>query len=156
MSEVVFFEKPGCIGNAKQKRLLVGLGHRLVVRDLLSEPWTAERLRTFFGQLPVADWFNPSAPGIKSGAIDPGTLDQQEALALMLEEPLLIRRPLIETAVGRCCGFESNPVLDALGVQIGAGDDLQACPRDVANEPSCEPTPLNETATADPQGNRWR
>jgi nitrogenase-associated protein len=156
MSEVVFFEKPGCIGNANQKRLLVGLGHRLVVRNLLSEPWTAERLRAFFGDLPVAEWFNPSAPRIKSGAVDPGALDQQEALALMIKEPLLIRRPLIETAEGRCCGFETNPVLDALGVQLGAGDDLQACPRATVNEPPCELIPANGAAKADLDGNRWR
>ena len=158
MTEVVFYEKPGCIGNARQKRLLSGLGHRLVVRDLLTERWSAERLRLFFDTLPVADWFNATAPQVKSGAIDPSTLDEDEALALMLAEPLLIRRPLIETAFGRCCGFESNPVLDALGVRIADGEDLQSCARAAARNPigasagesSCEPRPATATATRSP------
>ena len=34
MAKVVFYEKPGCGGNARQKRLLVQSGHELEVRDL--------------------------------------------------------------------------------------------------------------------------
>ena len=45
MTDVVFYEKPGCLSNARQKALLQALGHRLTVRDLLAEPWTTERLR---------------------------------------------------------------------------------------------------------------
>lgn len=160
MSEIVFYEKPGCIGNANQKRLLAGLGHRLVVQDLLSEPWTAERLRAFFGALPVAGWFNPTAPRIKSGTIDPGTLDEQQALTLMLAEPLLIRRPLIETDQGRCCGFEPNPVLDALGVRFGTDEDLQSCPRASVSEPTCDQPPATaaptDQTTAARTRSRWR
>jgi nitrogenase-associated protein len=155
MTEIVFFEKPGCIGNARQKRLLAGLGHRLLVRDLLSERWTAKRLRPFFGTLPVADWFNPTAPRVKSGAVDPSTLDEDSALALLLAEPLLIRRPLIETEFGRCCGFETNPVLDALGVRLPDGEDLQTCARATVGEPACEPTPPSSAPIAS-TGSPWR
>ena len=48
MSTLIFYEKPGCANNARQKRLLLDAGHELVVRDLLSEPWTAQRLQEFF------------------------------------------------------------------------------------------------------------
>jgi hypothetical protein len=37
--------------------------------NLLTEVWTAERLRLFFEELPVAEWFNRAAPGVKSGDI---------------------------------------------------------------------------------------
>ncbi|HSO84783.1 hypothetical protein [Thiocapsa sp.] len=53
MSSVLFYEKPGCLSNVRQKALPASLGHRLTVRDLLAEPWTAERLRPFFADLPV-------------------------------------------------------------------------------------------------------
>ncbi|ESQ17464.1 MAG: hypothetical protein N838_03535 [Thiohalocapsa sp. PB-PSB1] len=138
VTEIVFYEKPGCIGNARQKRILTRLGHQLEVHDLLSEPWSREQLRAFFCELEVKDWFNPSAPRIKSGHVDPSKLDERSALELLLAEPLLIRRPLIESVHGRCCGFEPNPVLNALGVQFDEGDDLQSCPRDQANEPACD------------------
>jgi nitrogenase-associated protein len=148
MTEIVFYEKPGCIGNAKQKQLLAGLGHRLLVRDLLAEPWSAARLRPFFGTLPVTEWFNPTAPRVKSGAVDLSTLDETQAMALLLAEPLLIRRPLIETAHGRCCGFEPNPVLDVLGVRLADGEDMQSCARATAGEPACERTPASPTPAA--------
>jgi nitrogenase-associated protein len=57
MARVVFWEKPGCAGNARQKALLFASGHKLDVRNLLTEPWDAARLRSFFGARPVANWF---------------------------------------------------------------------------------------------------
>nr|WP_093192039.1 ArsC/Spx/MgsR family protein [Thiocapsa sp. KS1] len=137
MSSVLFYEKPGCLSNAKQKALLASLGHRLTVRNLLSEPWTAERLRPFFGDLPVADWFNPTAPRIKQGEVRPETLDETTALALMLDDPLLIRRPLIESEYGSGCGFEPGSLLTALGVTLAADQDLQSCSRS-GPDPRCD------------------
>lgn len=130
---VVFYEKPGCLSNTRQKALLSAAGHRLDVRDLLAETWTAARLRAFFGTRPVAEWFNPSAPSVNSGEICPEELDESAALTLMLAEPLLIRRPLIEIpaanadGVLRTCGFESGPVLAALGIHPDPAEDLQSC-----------------------------
>ena len=75
MAHVIFYEKPGCANNARQKLLLAAAGHDLDVRNLLAEPWSGERLRDFFGATPVPDWFNSAAPRIKSGEIDPARLD---------------------------------------------------------------------------------
>jgi nitrogenase-associated protein len=136
MSSVLFYEKPGCLSNAKQKALLVSLGHRLTVRNLLAEPWTGERLRPFFGALPVPEWFNSSAPRIKQGEVRPETLDESTALALMLDDPLLIRRPLIESEYGCGCGFEPSRLLTALGVTLSNDQDLQSCSRS-GPDPRC-------------------
>ncbi len=138
MSSVLFYEKPGCRSNARQKALLVSLGHRLSVRNLLAEPWTAERLRPFFGDLAVPDWFNPTAPRIKRSEVLPAMLDETTALALMVEDPLLIRRPLIESEHGLGCGFEPGPLLAALGATLPADEDLQSCSRPGA-DPRCDP-----------------
>jgi nitrogenase-associated protein len=96
MTELVFYEKPGCIGNGMQKSLLSSQGVKYKVRDLLSQPWTAEGLRPFFGDKPVSEWFNASAPQVKSGEIPVDDLSEEEALETMLLEPILIRRPLME------------------------------------------------------------
>ncbi len=129
MTRVVFYEKPGCINNTRQKKLLRGLGHELIERDLLTEMWTVGRLAEFFDGMPLAEWFNPSAPSIKSGSIDPGSLSEKAALALMVKEPLLIRRPLMDTPFGLSVGFDDGPVLRALGVQLEPDVDLQTCVR---------------------------
>lgn len=138
---LVFYEKPGCLSNGRQKEMLRARGHLLEVRDLLSEPWTGPRLRPFFGDRPVPEWFNPSAPRIKNGEVQPDDLDEAQALALMVSDPLLIRRPLIEvrgsanaargrgTPVLRGCGFEPGPFLESLGISLEPADDLQSCAR---------------------------
>jgi len=112
MAHVIFYEKPGCGGNAKQKALLTASGHTLDVRNLLAAPWTAPELESYFGARPVAQWFNMAAPRVKSGEIDPATLTREQALAAMLAEPLLIRRPLMESGGRREAGFE-HALVDA-------------------------------------------
>jgi nitrogenase-associated protein len=129
LAHLQFFEKPGCLTNQRQRALLTALGHSLAVRDLLSEPWTPARLRPFFGERPVAHWFNAAAPRVKSGQVVPDVLGEAAALALMVVDPLLIRRPLLETPWGLCAGFEPGPVLDALGVRLAPGEDLAGCSR---------------------------
>ena len=145
-AELVFYEKPGCVSNARQKALLVEIGHCLEVRNLLVEPWTAERLRPFFGARPVPDWFNPTAPRVRSGEVRPLELTEAQALALMVADPLLIRRPLIEGGGLCACGFEPGPLLDALGVVLEEGVDLQSCSRigqfAEGVQPTCPPPPV--------------
>lgn len=106
MSCIVFYEKPGCATNRLQKQLLRATGLQLEVRDLLSEPWTGERLRPFFGNKPVAEWFNPSAPAIKYGEVDPLALTAEQAINLMVAQPILIRRPLIRYGEHFMAGFD--------------------------------------------------
>jgi nitrogenase-associated protein len=137
MALVTFYEKPGCGTNRKQKAMLAAAGHALDERNLLAEPWTKERLLGFFGDMPVPGWFNPAAPRVKSGEIDPAGLGPDQALALMLAEPLLIRRPLIEAEGRRCAGFDKEPVLSLLG-QSAISEAAQGCSRPAG--PPC-PTP---------------
>ena len=128
MAEVTLYEKPGCINNRKQKEILRQLGHTVCAQDLLSTPWTPERLRPFFADKPVTAWFNYTAPRVRDGEVDPASLDEMQALALMVTEPLLIRRPLIECVAGQCSGFDENPVLQALGV-YDAPAGIEICPK---------------------------
>jgi nitrogenase-associated protein len=129
MTKVIFYEKPGCINNTKQKTLLTAAGHELEIHNLLTTPWTAETLRPFFGSLPVAAWFNLSAPRVKSGEINPKTMEESIALALMIEDPLLIRRPLLEVAGVRRVGFDPSAVDEWIGLRVKPSGDLENCPR---------------------------
>lgn len=70
MATILFYQKPGCGTNARQIRALEAAGHQVIARNLLTEPWTAERLLTFFGTSPVTSWFNPAAPRVKSGEVN--------------------------------------------------------------------------------------
>jgi nitrogenase-associated protein len=131
---MIFYEKTGCKGNTRQRALLEAHGYTLEVKSILDEPWTRATLRPFFGDLPVADWFNDKAPAVRDGEIDPAAFDADAALAILLEQPLLIRRPLIDTGDQKFCGFGPS-VETALGLTAPEGD-YEAC-----QEPSglCEP-----------------
>jgi len=130
MADLLFYEKPGCGGNARQRALLEAAGHSLQRRNLLSTAWTAEDLLAFLAPLPVADWFNRAAPRVKSGEVRPEALDADTALALLLAEPLLIRRPLLQREDGaRLVGFDTAQVQAFVGLLpvTAASASLEGC-----------------------------
>jgi len=130
MSDIIFYEKPGCINNSKQKKLLKAAGYRLEVRDLLEEPWSANELRKYFGTLPVSEWFKLSAPAIKKKDVIPENLNDEQALALMVNDPLLIRRPLMNMGSIYITGFGSNTMDRLLNTEQILDDvDLETCSR---------------------------
>jgi nitrogenase-associated protein len=128
MATVVFYEKPGCDNNTRQKAWLAASGHAVLVQNLLAEKWSATRLRPFFGALPVAQWFNPNAPRIKSGEVNPAAMNAYSALEMMIAEPLLIRRPLMESDGEYRAGFDAK----AVDAWIGLND----------SQPKEEPSPI--------------
>jgi len=137
MATVTFYEKPGCINNTRQKKLLAAAGHEVVALNLLTETWQPERLRSFFGKLAVRNWFNYSAPAIKQGDIEPESLNEQEALALMVKNPLLIRRPLMQVGDRTMAGFDQYAVDNWIGLkETKSYQDMESCPRQLA-QASC-------------------
>lgn len=135
MAIVTFYEKPGCASNTRQKALLAAAGHTVLAKNLLAEPWTAERLLSFFGNRPVAEWFNCAAPKVKSGEVVPEQLDEASALALLCAEPLLIRRPLMEAEGRREAGFDA----EAIAAWLGLGRKPQADPESCAHRQAAKP-----------------
>lgn len=142
MADVVFFEKPGCAGNARQRRALEAAGHTVQARSLPDEPWTPARLRPFFGDRPVADWFNRSAPAVKNGEVDPDRLDADTALALLIEHPLLIRRPLLQVGSRRECGWDAALIHEWIGLGETAPAAGEGCAR--PDMPPCRTRETNK------------
>ena len=118
MAKVIFWEKPGCKGNARQKEILFASGHELDVRNLLTEAWTEELLAGFFGSRPVEEWFNPSNLQVKAGQIMPAEIGATEALSMMTNETLLIVRPLMQVADERLAGFDVQEVHNWIGLKL--------------------------------------
>ena len=109
-------------------------------KNLLAEDWAGkpEQLREFFGDKPVSEWFNRSAPAIKQGLIDPETLDADQAIALMLAEPLLIRRPLMQVGQQKMAGFDEQQVHRWIGLSgIYQQEDIESCPNQPQKKAPC-------------------
>ncbi|MDD2830197.1 MAG: arsenate reductase family protein [Sulfuricurvum sp.] len=111
---VIFYEKPFCAANAKQKQILRSSGCTLIERNLLEHGLDAQTLRSFMGDKKISDWFNPAAPAIKNGEIFPETLDEVEAMELLISNPILIRRPLMIIGTEKLCGFDEKKVSELL------------------------------------------
>jgi len=138
MATILFYEKPGCQNNIRQKKILELSGHIVEPINLLVHQWTTEELGHFLGEKPIAECFNPAAPAIKSGLINPFEFSKEEALEIMIKEPLLIKRPLLK--IGNQCiqGFDTSllqqminlsPVKDADTIAEKSGmHDLNSCP----------------------------
>ena len=103
---IIFYEKPGCVNNTKQKSILHAAGHAVKARNLLTQSWSPDTLYLFLKDKPLWEWFNRTAPQIRDGEIVPEKLDEQTALDLMLKYPILIRRPLIQIGDRYTVGFD--------------------------------------------------
>ncbi|MDX2471853.1 MAG: ArsC/Spx/MgsR family protein [SAR324 cluster bacterium] len=116
--QLEFFEKPGCIGNKRQKELLKRTRCNLVIQNILTYPFTPIELLPFFIDLPQKQWFNSSAPQVKSGEIIPENLTVTEALEWMIKEPILIKRPLLRQGEKHFAGFDSIKVERLFGIPL--------------------------------------
>jgi len=133
--EIVFWEKPGCMGNARQRALLVQGGHHVVAHSLPGSVWSREGLLDWLGELPVPDWFNRGARRIREGEIDPDRVEREAALAILAADPILLRRPLVEVAGVRMVGFDldrieslAGPLPDTERIRMVRAEDLTECP----------------------------
>ncbi|EME68105.1 hypothetical protein H261_20095 [Paramagnetospirillum caucaseum] len=129
MALIVFYEKPGCSNNTRQKQLLARSGHDVVALDIRAQGWSPAALGPFFEGLPVAEWFNRAAPRVKSGAVVPEAMEAGEALAEMCLDPLLIRRPLMESGGRRMAGFDDAAVDAWVGLVPAHEPVPETCPR---------------------------
>jgi nitrogenase-associated protein len=101
MKKVVFYQKSGSKKDREHKDLLAAAGYEVETRDLTAENWTSAGLRAFFAERPVPEWFDPAAPQVLSGEIDPSRANPQQALVMLSVNPSLINGPLIKCN-GRC------------------------------------------------------
>ncbi|MDA3945342.1 MAG: arsenate reductase family protein [Helicobacteraceae bacterium] len=120
MKIVLFYEKPGCVTNAKQKKSLRDAGCIVIERNLLDNGLTLDGLAEFLGNRPPTQWFNPNAPKIKSGEVKPEMLSKSVALQLLMRDPILIKRPLMVINGQKLCGFEQRRVEELLERELEA------------------------------------
>ena len=144
METILFYEKPGCQNNIRQKAILEESGYLVESVNLLEHPWTKEELDHYLGEKTVAECFNRAAPAIKSGLVNPFDFTKEEALEAMIREPLLIKRPLMRIGSHYIQGFDRavlqnlinlTPVQCSENIVNASMTDLNSCPH--INNVSC-------------------
>ena len=69
-------------------------------RDFFAEPFTVDELRDIIGARPVSDFFSWRSPSFRKMGLNRDALSDDRLLELMVEEPRLVRRPLIQIGEG--------------------------------------------------------
>ena len=125
MKKVVFYGR-GVARDFEQKAALAGAGYVVEARDLTAEHWTSAGLRAFFGERPIVEWFDATAPKVVSGEIDPARLNAQEALVTLALDPGLINGPLVRYN-GRCAsGLDTEELREFVDIHARPGKPAEA------------------------------
>ena len=95
-------------------------GVELDERDFFADPFSADELRALIGERSAADFFSWRSPSFRKLGIDRASLSEERMIELMVEEPRLIRRPLIRTEGGALIAGNDKAALARL-TETGGG-----------------------------------
>lgn len=77
-------------------------------RDYARKPLTADEIRAIGGSHPLREVINPRSPSFRKLRIERDGIDDAQALALMLENQNLVRRPTLAAGDVRIFGFDAD------------------------------------------------
>jgi arsenate reductase-like glutaredoxin family protein len=84
--------------------LQAGVGFK--ERDFFKEPFTMGEIKELIAKSHAADMFNFKSPSFKKTGLDSSKLSDEELVNLMLNEPRLIKRPVVR--IGKKVYFSAN------------------------------------------------
>ena len=90
-------------------------GVELYERDIFADRLSEDELRDLIGDRPVSDLFSWNSPSFRKMGVPRDELDEDRMVALMLEEPRLIRRPLVRIGDTLIVGAGASALDEALG-----------------------------------------
>ena len=90
-------------------------GVELEERDFFADPLSDQELRDIIGNRPASQIFSWNSPSFKKLGVTRESLDDDRLIQLMLDEPRLIRRPLVQMGGGVFVGTDKEAMRRALG-----------------------------------------
>ena len=91
-------------------------GVELEERDFFADPLSEQELRCLIGNRPAGQIFSWNSPSFKKLGVTREGLDDDSLIQLMLGEPRLIRRPLVQVGGGEVfVGTDKEVLQRALG-----------------------------------------
>ncbi|MCE2431737.1 MAG: hypothetical protein J4F29_02255 [Candidatus Latescibacteria bacterium] len=82
-------------------------------RDFFRDEFTEEELRELLGDTPPFDIFSWRSPSARTLKLDREKVSADELIRLMIEQPRLIRRPLIYTGDRLFAGTDKEAMAEA-------------------------------------------
>ena len=89
-------------------------GVQIEERDFFAQPLSEQELRDLLGERSPREVFASRSPSVKKLGLDPEKLSDEELLRLMLQEPRLIRRPLVRVGHRLIAGASERALEEVL------------------------------------------
>jgi arsenate reductase len=90
------------------------LGADLDERDYAKTALSPAELKDLFADRDPRDFLNPRSPAFKAMGLAGKTLSAEQAIALMVKEPNLIKRPIVVVGKEMIAGFDRDRLRAAL------------------------------------------
>ena len=90
-------------------------GVELEERDFFADPLSEQELRDLIGNRPASQIFSWNSPSFKKLGVTRENLDDDRLIQLMLDEPRLIRRPLVQVGGEVFVGTDKEAMERVLG-----------------------------------------
>ena len=90
------------------------LGAELDERDYAKTALSAPELKDLFADRDPRDFLNPRSPAFKAMDLTGKTLSREQAMALMVKEPNLIKRPIVIAGKEIIASFDRDRLRAAL------------------------------------------
>ncbi len=115
MQRIRFFWKSTCSTCRDARSFLrKDLGAELDERDYARVALSADELKELFAGRDPRDFLNPRSPAFKTMGLAGKSLTAGQALALMVKEPNLIKRPIVVAGKEMIAGFDRDRLRAAL------------------------------------------
>jgi regulatory protein spx len=85
---------------------LLGKGVKLKERDLIKHPLAAAELNTIIGERDPKEFLNPRSPSYRKKKLGTNSADREDLIRLMVQDPNLIKRPIIFKGKKIVVGFD--------------------------------------------------
>ena len=96
MKRVTLYSKTGCTTCLKARQFLLQKGVSHTERDIFKHPLTEAELRKLTRTRSIKELWSHRSPSVKALGLADKALSEDEMMQYMLQEPRLIRRPLVQ------------------------------------------------------------
>lgn len=117
MKRLTLYTKSGCTSCTKARQFLLGAGVHYAERDIFKHPLTEAELRRIAKGRAMSELFSYRSPSVKALGLDGRELSEAEMIKHMLEEPRLIRRPLLANDESLIVGYDEAGMRALLQLQ---------------------------------------
>ena len=91
-------------------------------REYFRDPFTEDELRQVLGDRPASDVFSRRSPSFRKLELDFDSLSDDELIRLMLEEPRLVKRPIVRWGVANLVAGSGKAERAAIEAALKSGD----------------------------------